>query len=74
MKTDEQLLEMMEREERVLEEKANLDSKIVKLTSFLFARESIEVGWNEREILLEQLYLMMDYSKTLLKRIYNFKV
>ena len=57
---------------RVVVERKELNEKIVKLNSFLFSEGFTSVDWNTRELLLEQLFLMMDYSKTLSKRIYNF--
>ncbi len=63
-------------EERVIAEKADLDEKIVKLTSFLFSDRRDILGKDDDSFRLmqDQLTAMMCYSTLLRKRIKKFKL
>lgn len=63
---------MEDYQKRVIEEHQELNSKIVKLTSFLF-ENLLKIKKNERELLQKQLYLMLEYSNVLTDRIDTFK-
>jgi hypothetical protein len=59
-------------QERVFDERDEIENKIVKLATFLFSNESKNITYLERENLINQLYIMMEYSKILRKRISKF--
>ena len=63
---------MEEYQKRVVEEKKDLDQKIVKLTTFLFSEASAGMDEEENLRMLKQKYSMMDYSRMLGERIGNF--
>lgn len=61
-------------QERVVEEKQDLDGKIQRLENFVNSKnfpETVEAG--ERTRLLHQLNVMLEYSSILSDRIENFK-
>ena len=57
---------------RVIEEKKELDEKIVKLAAFIFSSNSAQRGAEEIHLLNGQLHCMIDYSMTLRERISRF--
>ena len=59
-------------QERVIEEKKELDAKIVKLVSFMYGEaRSCDPGV-DYDLLRSQLQSMLDYSDVLGRRIYLF--
>ncbi|MCK9157164.1 MAG: hypothetical protein M0P12_13960 [Paludibacteraceae bacterium] len=61
-------------QQRVIEEKKELDAKIEKLSTFVDSKafpETVEAS--ERSRLLHQLTVMREYSSILSDRIANFK-
>ena len=61
---------------RVIEEKREIDKKIIALTSFIHSEKSplVKITDAESERLERQLYIMIEYSKVLRQRIYAFEV
>jgi hypothetical protein len=59
-------------QERVVEEKRELDEKIEKLTDFLRTPQAVDVPSAEVERLLSQLGIMHLYSRVLRDRIRHF--
>ena len=61
-------------QQRVKTEKENLDDKIISLSSFIFSTSFVSgvSDKDERNRLLDQLYIMMEYSQILEVRIDNF--
>lgn len=60
-------------QQRVIDEKAELDVKIQKLTEFLSSDKSESVEADEKDRLKWQLDIMRDYSKILGERIAHFQ-
>jgi hypothetical protein len=60
-------------QQRVIEEKENLDFKILKIVTFLLSQESKAIDMKERNRMRDQFFLMFQYSETLGDRIANFK-
>ena len=58
--------------ERVVQEKKELDSKITRLSGFIFSDEFMAVMKDEQERMEKQLYVMIDYSRCLKDRIAAF--
>ena len=58
---------------RVIDEKADLDQKINKLTEFMRSPKFEEVGCEQRRLLLAQSMSMIGYSSILSERIDAFK-
>lgn len=56
-------------QQRVVEEKRELDERIHKLTVFLASAASAQVSLVEANLMHEQLKHMLQYSKTLQQRI-----
>lgn len=59
-------------QQRVIDEKAELDVKIQKLTEFLSSDKSESVEADEKDRMKWQLDIMEDYSEVLGERIANF--
>ena len=59
---------------RVVEEKAELDAKMDKLTSFIDTQFFGKCSQAEQELLVEQLHHMGNYTAVLAKRIRLFGV
>jgi len=59
-------------QQRVIDERNELNAKIANLSAFLFSDASSPVGIEERDRMERQLWVMMEYSKCLLERILNF--
>lgn len=59
-------------QQRVIEEKRELDEKIHKLTVFLASAASTQVSLSEARLMHEQLNYMLQYSKVLQRRIELF--
>lgn len=57
---------------RVVEEKAELDSKIKKLDEFILTESFEELDMDEQDLLERQLSIMQDYSEILADRIRYF--
>jgi hypothetical protein len=57
---------------RTVEEKRELDEKIVKLTGFIFSENFPDVNPDEQIRLRRQLQIMMEYSRCLQERIDQF--
>ncbi len=65
---------MSDWQDRVIEEKVELDEKIVKLTSFIFSQKpGVPIDLDMTGVLTTQLNAMQDYSRVLLIRISMFK-
>lgn len=64
---------MEDYQERVVNERAELGEKIVKLTKFMFTEKFNSLEYGERTNLEKQLYIMLEYAKTLQDRINLFK-
>lgn len=60
-------------QERVLEEKRDLDEKIHKLTVFIASARIAQVSLAESRRLYQQLQHMLDYSRVLQDRINAFE-
>ena len=56
-------------QQRVIEEKRELDEKLSKLTAFLNSAASTQLSVAEVRLMSEQLGHMMGYSAALLKRL-----
>ena len=63
---------MEDYQERVVEEKKELDGKITKLAAFVFSEKFASVVKDEQKRMQQQLYVMMDYSRCLQERIAAF--
>jgi len=63
---------MKDYQERVITEKIELDGRIVSLTSFLHSEKPATIDTAERKRMTHQLFLMMELSRALADRIYNF--
>ncbi len=63
---------MQEYQQRVVDEKNELDTKIVALTAFVFSGKILTVGDQEVNILHAQLSVMASYSRLLADRISYF--
>lgn len=59
-------------QQRVIEEKRDLNEKIHKLTVFLASAASTQVSLSEARLMHEQLNHMLQYSKVLQRRIELF--
>lgn len=59
-------------QERVLEEKRELDEKIYKLTVFMASGRVTQVSLAEARRMHKQLQIMLDYSRVLQERINAF--
>jgi len=59
-------------QERVVEEKKELDEKISKLSPFISSEKFLSVKEDEANRLRNQLSIMVDYSNILGERIANF--
>jgi hypothetical protein len=59
-------------QERVLEERRELDEKIHKLTVFIASARIAQVSLAESRRLYQQLQIMLDYSRVLQDRINAF--
>ena len=64
---------MQPHQQRVVDEKIELDIKISKLRPFLGSERYLSLDIAEQERLVRQLYLMEEYSEVLGFRIVNFK-
>lgn len=64
---------MQPHQQRVVDEKSELDEKISKLTSFMGSDASNVLSLTEEDDLEEQLEYMEKYSKVLERRISKFK-
>jgi len=64
--------QMEDYQDRVLQEKQELDVKINKLTGFLYSDKSTGLDKEEYKRMRQQLYCMMDYGHCLTERINNF--
>lgn len=65
---------MKPHELRVVDEKKELDEKIVKLTEFFRTKTFAYLDSADRHLMLEQRSFMIDYSDALGKRIARFKL
>jgi len=65
---------MKDWQERVVEEKAELDKKIEKLSKFIQGGEFWGLAMEEQRRLLTQITLMQQYSEVLGERIDAFEV
>lgn len=63
---------MEDDQRKVINERTELNIKITDLVCFLFSSESNNLTSSKRAELLDQLYIMMEYSKILSRRIENF--
>lgn len=59
-------------QERVIQEKQELDDRIYRLTEFTLSHNFEGVNMYEQQRLLKQLRIMQEYSAILIERIYNF--
>jgi len=64
---------MKPHEERVVEEKKDLDGKIARLKTFVGSETFATLDEDEQDRLEEQLVVMHDYSRILGERIAAFK-
>ncbi len=62
---------MKKYQKRVIEEKKELEKKVVKLVDFLYSDHEIDP--DEKTRLREQLSAMKDYLNVLIERIDNFE-
>ena len=58
---------------RVYEEKGQLDTRLSKLEKFLQAKNSLDLGIAQKELLKKQYEIMAQYSEILNQRIEIFK-
>ena len=65
---------MSEYKERVIHEKADLDSKLIKLKSFLKSANFELLDKNEQTMLTKQSCIMQEYTYILSERISAFMV
>lgn len=63
---------MQPHQERVVEEKRELDEKISKLAAFFGGAAFIALPWNERTMFRNQLRCMLEYQQILEDRILGF--
>jgi hypothetical protein len=56
-------------QERVKEEREELNTRITKLCYFIHSDKFLELAEMKQELLEKQLYVMMDYSRILKERI-----
>lgn len=63
---------MSAHQDRVLQEKADLSEKIVKLTAFMVTEVFHQLPEEDRKLLREQWELMMKYEWVLAQRIKRF--
>lgn len=64
---------MQDYQERVVEEKTELDVKIIKLVGFIASVGYVNnVSQEEKQRMRNQLYAMLHYSQILEERIVNF--
>ena len=59
-------------QQRVVEEKADLDGKITRLMDFINSEDFKPVNTVEKTRLEQQFHVMLTYSKILRERIHNF--
>jgi hypothetical protein len=59
-------------QQRVIDEKAALDEKLVKLQTFIKSESFLTLDPMDRLLLIDQQYSMQDYSEILTKRIARF--
>lgn len=64
---------MQPHQQRVIDEKKELDIKLDKLTDFLKSERSKTVSLPDIELLVKQQDVMSEYSSILARRIVNFK-
>jgi hypothetical protein len=64
---------MKEFQQRVVEEKAELDKKLTKLRAFFETESYIGLDWEEQDRLQRQVGFMKSYSDVLAERIEEFK-
>lgn len=70
---DRNFLEVKPFQQRVIDEKNDLDEKITKLDEFIGTDIFYKLFLSEQDRLLEQLALMQSYSEVLGERIAEFK-
>lgn len=63
---------MLPHQQRVLDEKAELDERLKKLSAFVITDAFNRLDSTDRELLLEQEDAMTTYSDVLTRRIKNF--
>ena len=63
---------MKDYQERVIAERKELNNKIVSLNNFLYSDLSINLTFRERDLMKDQLQIMMQYSSIIMERINNF--
>lgn len=63
---------MLPHQQRVLDEKAELDERLKKLSAFVITDAFNRLDSTDRELLLEQEDAMTTYSDVLARRIENF--
>ena len=68
-------MQLQPHQQRVVDEKTELDEKIEKLLAFISSENKIYMGLKqgEKNRLSRQLRIMYEYSETLLERIEAFK-
>lgn len=63
---------MQDYQQRVVDEKKELDDKIAKLGSFVVSIKFLDVSLAERDLMVDQLKVMQQYSDLLRVRIELF--
>jgi len=64
---------MLPHQQRVVDEKAELDTRLSKLTDFMETAKFDGLGERDRLLMVRQKSCMLDYSRVLGERIDTFK-